>query len=158
LSFLIDLLPVITDGEHDAASVEIRRVTDLEAVKAADALFDKPVDQRAAERFLASEGHHLLLAYVATKPVGMITGVEMTHPDKGTEMFLYELGVHPDHRGLGIGRRLVRQLGDLARNRGCRGMWVLTEPDNEAAQATYRGSGGARQDDQVMFEWRSWGE
>ena len=85
----------------------------------------------------------------------MITGVEMTHPDKGTEMFVYELGVHPDHRGRGTGRRLVRELADLARARGCRGMWVLTEPDNEAAHATYRGSGGERQDDQVMFEWRS---
>ena len=146
----------MADGEHRAASVEICRVTDSEAVKAAEVLFDKPIDQRATERFLASDDHHLLLAYHGAEPVGMVTGVEMTHPDKGTEMFLYELGVHPDSRGLGIGRRLVCQLADLARERGCRGMWVLTEPDNAAAQATYRGSGGVRRDDQVMFEWQSW--
>jgi ribosomal protein S18 acetylase RimI-like enzyme len=147
---LIDLRAVSAlDG------VEIRRITDLDAMNAAEGLFDQPVDQRAAKRFLASEGHHLLLAYEGTQPVGMVTGVEMTHPDKGTEMFLYELGVHPDNRGRGIGRRLVRELADLARERGCRGMWVLTEPDNEAAQATYRGAGGARQDDQVMFEWEA---
>lgn len=145
-----------TDGEHDARSVEIRRVTDLEAVKAAGALFDQPVDPRAAERFLAAADHHLLLAYDGTTPVGMVTGVELTHPDKGTEMFLYELGVHLDHRGRGIGRSLVGRLRDLARERGCRGMWVLTDADNEAARATYRRAGGSRQDDQVMFEWGPW--
>jgi hypothetical protein len=29
----------------------------------------------------------LLVAYLDDAPVGMTTGVEMTHPDKGTEMF-----------------------------------------------------------------------
>jgi ribosomal protein S18 acetylase RimI-like enzyme len=45
----------------------------------------------------------------------MVTGVEMTHPDKGTEMFLYELGVADEHQGRGIGRALVSALADLAR-------------------------------------------
>ncbi len=35
----------------------------------------------------------------------MVSGVELTHPDKGTEMFLYELGVAERFRGRGIGRR-----------------------------------------------------
>jgi len=155
---LVDTSGYVGADEHGAPRVEIRRVTDRDALKEADALFDKPLDQRAMESFFASDGHHLLLAYEGTKPVGMVTGVEMTHPDKGTEMFLYELGVRPDHRGKGIGRSLVRELLHLARQRGCRGMWVLAEADNEAAHATYRGSGGARQDDQVMFEWGCWRE
>lgn len=51
--------------------------------------------------FLASEGHNLLIAYVNDEPAGMVTGVEMTHQDKGTEMFLYELGVDAGFRGRG---------------------------------------------------------
>jgi hypothetical protein len=39
--------------------------------------------------------------------VGFVTGVEMTHPDKGTEMFLYELSVARLLRH--VGRHRARQ-------------------------------------------------
>ena len=68
----------------------------------------------------------------------------MTHPDKGTEMFLYELGVDESARRQGVGRTLVQALAALAREQGCYDMWVLADADNEAAQATYTRAGGAR--------------
>jgi ribosomal protein S18 acetylase RimI-like enzyme len=83
----------------------------------------------------------------------MITGVEMTHPDKGTEMFLYELGVAAEHRRRGIGRNLVAGLAELARERGCYGMWVLTDRDNAAGLATYRAAGADEDEDAVMLSW-----
>ena len=46
----------------------------------------------------------------------MVTGVETTHPDKGTEMFLYELAVDEAARDRGVGRALVAALADLARD------------------------------------------
>jgi ribosomal protein S18 acetylase RimI-like enzyme len=83
----------------------------------------------------------LLFALLEDQPVGFVTGVEMTHPDKGTEMFLYELAVHPEDRNRGVGRALVGALADLARDRDCYGMWVLTDSDNPAALAAYAGAG-----------------
>jgi ribosomal protein S18 acetylase RimI-like enzyme len=77
----------------------------------------------------------------------------MTHPDKGTEMFLYELGVDEGHRRVGLGRALVEALRELARLRGCYGMWVLTDHDNIAPLATYEAGGGSREGDQVMLTW-----
>ncbi|HZE00492.1 MAG TPA: GNAT family N-acetyltransferase, partial [Pseudonocardiaceae bacterium] len=53
-------------------------------------------------------------------------------PDKGTEMFLYELGVDDRFRRRGIGKALVAALAELARESGCYGMWVLTDSDNWA--------------------------
>ena len=61
--------------------------------------------------------------------------MELTHPDKGTEMFLYELGVDEPHRRQGVGTALVGALAALAAERGCYGMFVLTEADNEAGPA-----------------------
>jgi [ribosomal protein S18]-alanine N-acetyltransferase len=131
--------------------MEIRRVTAVEDVVAAEALFDGPAGWAAD--FVAKPGHHLLVAYVDDKPVGMVTGVETTHPDKGTEMFLYELAVADEHHSRGIGRTLVRELADLARRHGCYGMWVLTDRENKAAMTAYQAAGGVDEGDTVMLGW-----
>jgi ribosomal protein S18 acetylase RimI-like enzyme len=135
--------------------VEIVRLGpgDDEKVVAASHLFDGPARPDAVTRFLAEPHHHLLVAYVDGFPAGYVSAVETTHPDKGTEVFLYELAVDEGHRRKGIGTALVRALKELGRERGCYGMWVLTEPDNDAALGTYAAAGGRRGPDPVIFTW-----
>ena len=128
-------------------------MNDVEVIRVAGHLFDRSIDDAAAARFVTAEGHHLLLAYAESEPVGMVTGIEMTDPDKGTEMFVYELGVAERHRGRGVGTTLVTALRELARERGCYGMWVLADTDNKPALATYAAAGGTRATNQVMLEW-----
>ncbi len=89
----------------------------------------------------------------AVRPLGFVSGVETTHPDKGTEMFLYELGVAEDARRRGVGGALVDALATLARERGCYGMWTATEHDNAAALATYRGAGARTDASHVTVDW-----
>jgi ribosomal protein S18 acetylase RimI-like enzyme len=135
---------------------ELRWLTadDAEAIVAASHLFDGPARRDWAERFLAEPTHHICLAYAAGEPIGFVSAVITTHPDKGTEMFLYELAVDDGHQRRGIGRALVRALEERARALGCYGMWVLTEPDNAAALATYRSCGGTVEPDTVMLTWQ----
>jgi ribosomal protein S18 acetylase RimI-like enzyme len=124
-------------------------------VLAAAALFDTPPLPEVTRRFLAEPTHHLLLAWVEGDgaAAGFVSGVETTHPDKGTEMFLYELAVEEASRNQGIGRALVRELADLARERGCYGMWVLTDDGNPAALRAYAAAGAEREPVAVMFSW-----
>jgi ribosomal protein S18 acetylase RimI-like enzyme len=135
--------------------VEIRSLGpgDEAQVVAASHLFDGAANEAATRRFLAEAGRHLLIAYVDGHPAGFVSGVEMTHPDKGTEMFLYELGVEEGFRRRGLGRGLVERLRELARERGCYGMWVLTDDNNRAALATYEGSGASPERGQVVLVW-----
>jgi aminoglycoside 3-N-acetyltransferase I len=134
--------------------MRIERVTDAAAVVGARDLFDAPPLAAATEKFLAAAGHHLLFAYDDSgRAVGMISGVEMTHPDKGTEMFIYELGVAPAARLQGVGSSLVKALAEVARENGCYGMWVGTEVDNEAALATYRRAGAGEETKFVLLNW-----
>ena len=133
--------------------MRIDRVTDAAEVHRAADLFDRPPLADATARFLASPDHHLLLAYDGDRPVGMVTGVETTHPDKGTEMFVYELGVDPGARRRGVATALLAQLRQLAASRGCHGMWVAVDVDNEPALATYARA-GARDDGECAV--RSW--
>jgi ribosomal protein S18 acetylase RimI-like enzyme len=120
---------------------------------AAPDLFDHPPTEEWTRRFLTAPLHHLLVALAGGVAVGLITGVETTHPDKGTEMFLYELSVLEDHRRQGTGRALVDALAALARERGCYGMWVGTESGNAAALATYRAAGAAEPEPCVTLAW-----
>jgi ribosomal protein S18 acetylase RimI-like enzyme len=135
--------------------MDIRRLgpSDVESVMAASSLFDEPARHEWASLFLAREGHHMLVAFIEEAAAGFVSGVEMTHPDKGTEMFLYELSVAEEHRRLGVGRALVSALGQLAAERGCYGMWVGTEPDNVAAIATYQSGGAKDLDPFVTLSW-----
>jgi ribosomal protein S18 acetylase RimI-like enzyme len=136
--------------------IEIRSLGpgDDEAVFAAGALFDAPPEAGAARRFLDDPLHHMLVAYDEDgQPVGFVSGVETTHPDKGTEMFLYELAVDESSRRRGIGSALVKALEALARGRGCYGMWTGTEDDNDAARATYARAGARDTRPHVFVEW-----
>jgi ribosomal protein S18 acetylase RimI-like enzyme len=123
------------------------------AVVAAQHLFDGPARAAATARFLAEPGSHLLVGYVDGEPAGFVSGVEVTHPDKGTEMFLYELAVGEAHRRRGHGRALIEALEVLARERGCVGMFVFVDDDNEAGRAAYRSAGGRDASRPVMVEW-----
>jgi ribosomal protein S18 acetylase RimI-like enzyme len=136
--------------------IEVRRLGpgDAEAVHAARSLFDGRPEPEATQRFLDEPSHHLLVAYdEAGAPLGFVTGIELTHPDKGTEMFLYELGVVESARRGGVGRTLVQALADVAREAGCYDMWVLADADNAAARATYARAGGREASQPVLLEW-----
>lgn len=133
--------------------MDIRPARTPAELQAAEGLFDGPARTDWSERFLASPGHLMLIAYVDGVPVGMVSGVEMSHPDKGTEMCLYELSVDEGHRRRGIGRALTGALAAEAEARGCYGMWVGVDTDNEAALATYEAAGAL---DEGVFAMRGW--
>ncbi len=137
--------------------VEIRALGpgDEHAVLAVGFLFDSEPDAEATQRFIDHPGHHLLVAYDDhDRPIGFVSGVELTHPDKGTEMFLYELGVDTSVRRRGVGRALVEALRALARRRRCYGMYTLADDHNKPAQATYVSAGGRATSRPVMIDWK----
>lgn len=132
----------------------IRLATDADAVLAAGDLFDSAPLADVTRAFLDDPNHVLFIAYDGDTAVGFVSGVLVTHPDKGTEMFLYELSVREEFRRRGIGTALVNALRDLAIERGCYDMWVLTDADNAAALATCTGTGAHDREDSVMLTWR----
>jgi ribosomal protein S18 acetylase RimI-like enzyme len=143
----------MTNGH--AGRIDIRDLSEVDAtsIRALSHLFDHPAVGRASERFAREPSHHLLVAFVDDEPAGFVSGVEITHPDKGTEMFLNELGVDDRRRRQGIGRALVGALAAKARSLGCSGMWVLTDDDNDAALGAYRAGGADEESRHVMLSW-----
>ncbi|MFI6055625.1 GNAT family N-acetyltransferase [Streptomyces violascens] len=132
---------------------EIRRATTTAELTAAQHLYDGPAREGWAARFLAAPGHLMLIAYIAGAPVGFVSGIEVLHPDKGSEMCLYELAVAEPQRRRGIGRALVDALAAVARERGCYDMWVGVDTDNDPALATYRAAGAKDDGRFAMLTW-----
>jgi [ribosomal protein S18]-alanine N-acetyltransferase len=125
-----------------------------ERVRTAGLLFDAPVELEATRRFLGPGVNELLIAYVDGEPAGFVSATELSHPDQvRPELFLNELGVAEAYRGRGIGRALVERLWEVAGERGCRGMWVLTDEANAAANKVYAAAGGVRAGAQIMYAW-----
>jgi GNAT superfamily N-acetyltransferase len=75
------------------------------------------------------------------------------HPDQGSELLLYELGVDASVRRRVGGRALAEALRALARPRGCYGMYTLADDDNTPAHATYASAGGRATSRPVMIDW-----
>jgi GNAT superfamily N-acetyltransferase len=133
---------------------DIEHASSVEEIVGASDLFDASVDAEWAQRLLDAPDHFLLFASIEGEdPVGFVSGVEILHPDKGPEMFLNELGVAEAERGKGIGTALVVALRELARERGCTAMWVLTDHDNAAAHRTYQKTGPTPGTSHVMYDW-----
>lgn len=100
--------------------------------------FDNPIDPSWAYAFLATGVNEMVVAMAEGEVIGFASGTALMHPDKPTAFFVNEVGVHDDFRRLGIATMLMERIIRVARNRGCDGIWLGTELDNDAARALYR--------------------
>jgi ribosomal protein S18 acetylase RimI-like enzyme len=115
------------------------------------ATYEGPGDPEA---LLADPRTVMLVAFDAARPVGFVLAHELPrrHGERA-KLFLYEIDVAESHRRRGIASALLERLAELARERGIRRGFVLTEPDNGAANALYRTAGGATERVNVVWEF-----
>ncbi|HEY3612074.1 MAG TPA: GNAT family N-acetyltransferase [Gaiellales bacterium] len=126
-------------------AIEIRRAGRGDAAlfaRIADGVFDLAVTAAVLEQYLATPGHHLVVALDDGEVVGQAAAMLHRHPDeRPVELYVDELGVAPSHRRRGIARLLLDELFTLGRELGCREAWVGTEHDNVAARTLYEARG-----------------
>ena len=107
------------------------------------------VTPEAAEAFLAEPRHVVLLAGGRD---GFLLAYVLDRIDGRTAVFLYEVGVASDARRTGLGRALVEEAMRIGREAGAFEMYVLTEPENDAANGLYAAT-GAESETSVMWTW-----
>lgn len=116
---------------------------------------ERHLDPTAAASLLARSDIAVFAAFLDGWPVGFALTYFLPRIDRSQEMvYLHELDVAPQARRRGLGRGLVEAVRDLARDRGAMEAWVITEADNDAAAATYRSAGFAKEGETaVVFGW-----
>jgi ribosomal protein S18 acetylase RimI-like enzyme len=131
----------VPGAKTEAAGIAIRVLAPGdESVVRELATFDGPGD---AEGLLADNRTLMLVAFDRGRPVGFVLAHELLrrHGDP-SKLFVYEVDVAASHRRRGIGSDLLARLALLARERGIRVGFVLTDENNAAANALYRSAGG----------------
>ena len=114
----------------------------------------KLADDEPQIGLLADDATIFLAAFRGAEPVGFVFGYELPRRHGAASiLFVYELDVDEAHRRQGIGGRLMRELAEIARSRGVSEGFVLTEPENDAANALYRSLEGERVET-VMWDFR----
>jgi ribosomal protein S18 acetylase RimI-like enzyme len=102
---------------------------------------------------LSDERTIFVAAFRGATPVGFVFGYELPRRHGNPSiLFVYEVEVVEACRGQGVATELFRELERIARGRGIREAFVLTEPENEPANALYASLGGVRVDS-VMWDF-----
>jgi ribosomal protein S18 acetylase RimI-like enzyme len=82
-------------------------------------------------------------SFVAEREDGQLAGflvgfVSQTDPD---EAYIHFVGVDPEERGSGLGRRLYEQFFDAVRAHGCAVVRCVTSPANEGSVSFHKAMG-----------------
>jgi aminoglycoside 6'-N-acetyltransferase I len=117
----------------------------------AEDVFDHEVTAERLAGFLDEPNHILCVAVVDSLVVGQARAVVHSHPDKSPELYIDNAGVAPAFQRKGIATRMLAEIVQCGKERGCREVWVGTEMDNEPAKALYL-SLGLKMQTMAMFE------
>ncbi|MGY3941979.1 GNAT family N-acetyltransferase [Aeromonas tecta] len=102
------------------------------------------VQANLAKVLAARANAHVLLAWVNGQPAGVATCFEGFSTFACQPLLnIHDIAVHPDHRGRGLGKRLLAEAERLARELGCCKLTLEVLEGNKVAQAAYRASGFA---------------
>jgi aminoglycoside 3-N-acetyltransferase I len=115
-----------------------------------EAVVERLADHTPRTALLHDERTIFVVAFDGADPVGFVFGYDLPrrHGDESI-LFVYELGVDDAYRRRGIATSLLAEIRRLSRSREA---FVLTEPDDDAANATYARAGAVRSD-VVMWDW-----
>jgi ribosomal protein S18 acetylase RimI-like enzyme len=124
---------------------------------------DESVVERLATKEKPARAHDLLaddrtlffVAFDDDHPIGFVFAYEMLRRHGDPSMiFVYDVDVDEPYRRRGVATSLFLELGRVAKERGIREGFVLTERENEPAMKLYESVGGVLPQNCVMWEFR----
>ena len=104
----------------------------------------EPLGDDYVDRLLGEDSFWALGAFTGPDIVGGLTAhsLPMTRC-MASELFIYDLAVHPDYRRQGVGTRLVQELRSAAAQMGISEVFVAADNEDEHALDFYRAEGAA---------------
>jgi L-2,4-diaminobutyric acid acetyltransferase len=82
---------------------------------------------------------YIFIAHEGEKPVGFIMAMPSADPAIG--LFIWQIGIVPDHRGAGLGGRLIRAL--LEKHASTKRFTITVDPDNIPSFKAFKSAASA---------------
>lgn len=134
-------------------SIELERIEQLDE-KLLEELFAKSSDFKGTfeEEFFLSKDRIFLLARMEGQVCGFLFAYLLPDPRKGKKkLFLYSLDTFEDYRRMGVARKLIEALTQIAREEKCKSIFLLTAHDNFPAQALYEAGGAEKNAGEILY-------
>lgn len=98
------------------------------------------------ERFLEIQNdssYTILVAMDAGRMAGSVMGivVKELYGEAKPYLLVENVAVHKDYRRMGVGKLLLDEIEKFGRDKGCKSMLLMTEPERTGAHAFYLASG-----------------
>lgn len=128
----------LSTADRDLARVTFRLMVEVFGEEPAEPLTDDYIDL-----LLEPESFWAMAAVSGTTPVGGLTAHTLTMTrSQSSELFIYDLAVHPNHRRKGVGAALVSKLRVEAMAAGIQNVFVPAEADDQDAVSFYEAQHG----------------
>ena len=101
-------------------------------------IFDAKIDRSRLEEFLSEANHILLVAINNGIVIGQVSSIIQKSIDKPSEIYIDNLAVSEEHRRKGVATKMLREIFKIGASKGCRQVWLATEPENEKAKRLYQ--------------------
>lgn len=151
-----DVIPVSPQLQNSTASVAIRVPTRDDAAKMW-ALADSAVDSNSPYSYLMMVEYLADTCAVAVTDdadiAGFVTGFRL--PADPSTLFIWQIAVAPDHRGRGLGARLLDGVAQRPAVPRLRHLEASVTPGNRASQALFRAFAASRDaecEEELLFE------
>ncbi|MEZ4340353.1 MAG: GNAT family N-acetyltransferase [Sandaracinaceae bacterium] len=137
--------------------MEIRGITKSDydyIVSVLDRWWGGPSSERAHPVFFYELGSHALIAEEDGEVVGFLLGLVTDEAPRVA--YVHLVGIHPDHRRLGVGKELYVRFTERARASGAATMKAITTVGNEGSLRFHEALGfEAREDEDYAGRGRS---
>ena len=125
-----------------------RDFTQLESLLKQCDLFDETYDNRV---MIKKKIEHDPESIIVAKDSGNIVGSVFIIYDPWSS-FIYRLGVHPDYRNQGLGKRLMETAEERLYTKGTNPITIFVLPDNKRVLEFYKRIGYGNEEDVLMLE------
>lgn len=108
-------------------------------------IFDAELSAELVDAFVSVRSNLLVVAVCKGTVIGQVQGNVQLHLDARPQLYIDNLGVAGRTQRQGVAS-LLAAIADCGVERGCEQAWIVTEPENHAANALYQSIGALATD------------